>query len=51
MSTNAAAYLVILKGVKIWADAGWREYTDIDVMQMMGRAVSHTARSTSSIVS
>ena len=34
-----AAHTVIIKGVKLFQTNGWQEYSDLDIMQMMGRAV------------
>ena len=31
--------MVIIKGVKLFQTNGWKEYSDLDIMQMMGRAV------------
>ncbi|KIK97520.1 hypothetical protein PAXRUDRAFT_10143 [Paxillus rubicundulus Ve08.2h10] len=36
--TLEAAHMVIIKGVKIYQNGEMREYSDLDVMQMMGRA-------------
>jgi hypothetical protein len=38
----AAAHTVIIKGVKLFQANAWQEYSDLDIIQMMGRAVSHT---------
>lgn len=38
-----AAHTVILKGVKLFQSNGLQEYSDLDIMQMMGRAVSPIA--------
>ena len=35
-----AAHTVIIKGVKLFQANAWQEYSDLDVIQMMGRAVS-----------
>lgn len=32
--------MVIIKGVKLYQNGEMREYSDLDIMQMMGRAVS-----------
>lgn len=34
-----AAHTVIIHGTRHWA-GNWEEYSDLDIMQMMGRAVS-----------
>ncbi|EGN95664.1 hypothetical protein SERLA73DRAFT_76746 [Serpula lacrymans var. lacrymans S7.3] len=34
----SAAYVVIIKGVKVYQNGEVKEYSDLDVMQMMGRA-------------
>ena len=36
----AAAHTVVIKGVKIYQGNGSQEYSDLDIMQMLGRAVS-----------
>lgn len=40
MGVNLPAHLVIIKGTQTWAGAanGLREYSDVDIQQMMGRA-------------
>ncbi|RLV95616.1 ATP-dependent DNA helicase MER3 [Spathaspora sp. JA1] len=38
MGINLPAYLVIIKGTKCWADGMFREYSETDILQMMGRA-------------
>jgi ATP-dependent DNA helicase HFM1/MER3 len=40
VGVNLPAHLVIIKGTATWngAAAGFREYSDIDIQQMMGRA-------------
>ncbi|EKM55317.1 uncharacterized protein PHACADRAFT_143494 [Phanerochaete carnosa HHB-10118-sp] len=38
VGVNLPAHTVIIKGVKIFATDGWQEYSDLDIMQMMGRA-------------
>lgn len=35
-----AAHTVVIKGVKIFQNNASQEYSDLDIMQMMGRAVS-----------
>jgi ATP-dependent DNA helicase HFM1/MER3 len=35
---NLPAHLVVIKGTSCWAGQGFREYSDIDIQQMMGRA-------------
>lgn len=35
-----AAQMVVIKGVKLYQNGEMREYSDLDIMQMMGRAVS-----------
>lgn len=35
-----AAHIVIIKGVKLYQTGRMMEYTDLDIMQMLGRAVS-----------
>lgn len=37
---HQAAQLVVIKGVKLYQNGEMREYSDLDIMQMMGRAVS-----------
>ena len=32
--------MVVIKGVKLYQNGEMREYSDLDIMQMMGRAVS-----------
>ena len=39
VGVNLPAHTVIIKGVETWDNGEWREYSDLDVMQMMGRAV------------
>lgn len=39
VGVNLPAHTVIIKGVETWDNGDWREYSDLDVMQMMGRAV------------
>ncbi|OAL22111.1 hypothetical protein AYO22_07471 [Fonsecaea multimorphosa] len=38
VGVNLPCYLVILKGTKAWSDNGFKEYADLEVMQMLGRA-------------
>lgn len=40
VGVNLPAHLVVIKGTSTWtgAGSGHREYTDIDIQQMMGRA-------------
>ncbi|EXJ61171.1 uncharacterized protein A1O5_11963 [Cladophialophora psammophila CBS 110553] len=38
VGVNLPCYLVILKGTKAWTDNGFKEYADLEVMQMLGRA-------------
>ncbi|KAF8582310.1 P-loop containing nucleoside triphosphate hydrolase protein [Ramaria rubella] len=33
-----AAHTVVVKGVKMWQNGGWQEYSDLDFIQMIGRA-------------
>lgn len=42
-----AAHTVIIKGVKIFQNNANREYSDLDIMQMLGRAVSDRSHSLS----
>lgn len=35
---NLPAYLVIIKGTKCWNNGSFEEYSEIDLLQMMGRA-------------
>jgi len=39
VGVNLPAHTVIIKGVEAWDNGEWREYSDLDIMQMMGRAV------------
>jgi Helicase conserved C-terminal domain len=39
VGVNLPAHTVIIKGVETWDNGEWREYSDLDIMQMMGRAV------------
>lgn len=36
----AAAHIVVIKGVKLYQNGETKEYSDLEVLQMMGRAVS-----------
>lgn len=36
---TVAAHTVVIHGTRHWAGA-WEEYSDLDIMQMIGRAVS-----------
>ena len=36
----SAAHTVVIKGVKVFQNNASKEYSDLDVMQMIGRAVS-----------
>lgn len=38
VGVNLPCYLVILKGTSGWSDNGFKEYADLEVMQMLGRA-------------
>ncbi|ETI20322.1 hypothetical protein G647_08356 [Cladophialophora carrionii CBS 160.54] len=38
VGVNLPCYLVILKGTCAWTDSGLKEYADLEVMQMLGRA-------------
>ena len=38
VGVNLPCYLVILKGTCAWSDNGLKEYADLEVMQMLGRA-------------
>ena len=38
VGVNLPCYLVILKGTCAWTDSGMKEYADLEVMQMLGRA-------------
>jgi ATP-dependent DNA helicase HFM1/MER3 len=40
VGVNLPAHLVIVKGVQMWtgASTGFRDYTDIEIQQMIGRA-------------
>ena len=41
--TVPAAHTVVIKGVKMWQNGGWQEYSDLDFIQMIGRAVGRFA--------
>lgn len=38
VGVNLPAYLVIIKGTKVWNNNAMEEYNELDLMQMMGRA-------------
>jgi ATP-dependent DNA helicase HFM1/MER3 len=38
VGVNLPAYLVVIKGTKIWNSSQFEEYSELDVLQMMGRA-------------
>jgi ATP-dependent DNA helicase HFM1/MER3 len=38
VGVNLPAYLVIIKGTKVWNNECIKEYSELDLMQMMGRA-------------
>lgn len=38
MGVNLPAYLVIIKGTSIWNNSDYTEYSNLDILQMMGRA-------------
>ncbi|KZS90015.1 P-loop containing nucleoside triphosphate hydrolase protein [Sistotremastrum niveocremeum HHB9708] len=40
MGVNLPAHTVVIKGTRIWQDTEWKEYSDLDVIQMMGRALT-----------
>ena len=44
VGVNLPAHTVIIKGVETWDNGEWREYSDLDIMQMMGRAVCQPHR-------
>lgn len=44
VGVNLPAHTVIIKGVETWGNGEWREYSDLDIMQMMGRAVRQSLR-------
>lgn len=35
-----AAHTVVIKGVKVFQNNSWKEYSDLDIVQMIGRAVN-----------
>jgi ATP-dependent DNA helicase HFM1/MER3 len=38
VGVNLPAYLVIIKNTVCWSDEGAKEYVDLEIMQMLGRA-------------
>ncbi|KIJ69181.1 hypothetical protein HYDPIDRAFT_24034 [Hydnomerulius pinastri MD-312] len=38
VGVNLPAHMVVIKGVKLYQNGEMREYSDLDIMQMMGRA-------------
>ncbi|KAL6950248.1 hypothetical protein ACO0QE_000924 [Hanseniaspora vineae] len=38
VGVNLPAYLVIIKGTKMWSFSGYKEYSELDMLQMIGRA-------------
>lgn len=38
VGVNLPCYLVIIKGTMTWTDSGLKEYADLEMMQMLGRA-------------
>jgi ATP-dependent DNA helicase HFM1/MER3 len=38
VGVNLPCYLVIIKGTLTWQESGCRAYTDLEIMQMLGRA-------------
>jgi ATP-dependent DNA helicase HFM1/MER3 len=38
VGVNLPAHLVIIKGTSMWQGSGFRDYSDVDIQQMMGRA-------------
>ncbi|KAG9014047.1 Sec63 [Tulasnella sp. JGI-2019a] len=38
VGVNLPAHTVIIKGTQMWAGIGWAEYSEMDAMQMIGRA-------------
>ncbi|KZT52720.1 P-loop containing nucleoside triphosphate hydrolase protein [Calocera cornea HHB12733] len=38
VGVNFPAHTVVIKGTRQWSDKGWAEYSDLDIMQMIGRA-------------
>jgi ATP-dependent DNA helicase HFM1/MER3 len=43
VGVNLPCHTVIIKGTEMWDGMQSREYTDLDVVQMMGRAVRTVA--------
>jgi hypothetical protein len=46
LETPIAAHTVVIKGVKMFQNSKMVEYSDLDIMQMIGRAVSIIEKST-----
>lgn len=38
VGVNLPAYLVVIKGTKAWTGTAFEEYSELDILQMMGRA-------------
>lgn len=38
VGVNLPAYLVVIKGTKTWTGTSFEEYSELDILQMMGRA-------------
>jgi len=38
VGVNLPCHLVIVKNTVTWQDNSWKEYADLDMMQMLGRA-------------
>jgi ATP-dependent DNA helicase HFM1/MER3 len=38
VGVNLPCYLVIIKNTVSWQEAGWSEYSDLEMMQMLGRS-------------
>ncbi|TDL24911.1 P-loop containing nucleoside triphosphate hydrolase protein [Rickenella mellea] len=38
VGVNLPAHIVVIKGVKLFQNNAWQEYSDLDIIQMMGRA-------------
>ncbi|KAF8499942.1 P-loop containing nucleoside triphosphate hydrolase protein, partial [Gautieria morchelliformis] len=38
VGVNLPAHTVVIKGVTMWQNGGWQEYSDLDFIQMIGRA-------------
>ena len=38
VGVNLPCHLVIIKNTVVWQDGAWKEYPDLDIMQMLGRA-------------